>query len=153
MSFYSTITAKLEGGRFALPAAFRDVLGERAVSTLMVSKSLPGVQSWLDCADWAGGEQRLKAAILRQPFEKREKIQRIYYSRLMKVEIDAKGRFGLPADYLRHAGLEGEVAFVGAGTSFQLWSPAAYEAYLAEELAAFGVEGIGANALPDEAAA
>lgn len=153
MSFYSTTTAKLEGGRFALPAAFRDVLAQGEITTLMVSKSLPDAQTWLECSDWAGGEQRLKAAILRQPVQQREKVQRIYFSRLLKVEIDAKGRFGLPADYIRHAGLEGEVAFVGAGTTFQLWAPAAYDAWLAAELAAFGPAGIGAHAMPDEDAA
>ncbi|MGB0671686.1 MAG: division/cell wall cluster transcriptional repressor MraZ [Rhodospirillales bacterium] len=46
---------------------------------------------------------------------------------------DPEGRVILPADLVEHAGLQGEAVFVGRGSRFQIWSPAAHAAHAAAQ--------------------
>ncbi|HKS88272.1 MAG TPA: division/cell wall cluster transcriptional repressor MraZ, partial [Stellaceae bacterium] len=43
------------------------------------------------------------------------------------LTIDGEGRVILPERLKEHAGIAGEVAFVGLGAMFQLWDPGRYE--------------------------
>ncbi|MEL0107126.1 MAG: division/cell wall cluster transcriptional repressor MraZ [Rhodospirillales bacterium] len=45
------------------------------------------------------------------------------------LPFDPEGRVVLPQDLRDHAGITGEVAFVGRGAGLQLWQPKAYEAH------------------------
>lgn len=42
------------------------------------------------------------------------------------LPFDPEGRIVLPTELVTHAGLDSEAMFVGRGTTFQIWSPAAY---------------------------
>lgn len=48
------------------------------------------------------------------------------------LPFDPEGRIVLPADLVAYAGLDGEATFVGRGTTFQIWNPAAYAVRHAE---------------------
>jgi MraZ protein len=43
--------------------------------------------------------------------------------RVRELPFDGEGRIILPRNFLQHAGIDDEVAFVGRGTRFQLWAP------------------------------
>jgi MraZ protein len=45
--------------------------------------------------------------------------------------IDAEGRVVLPEKFKQHAGIEGEIAFVGRGATFQMWDPTRYDEHSA----------------------
>ena len=49
--------------------------------------------------------------------------------RVRELPFDTEGRIVLPRDFLQHGGIEDEIAFVGRGTRFQLWAPAALDAH------------------------
>ena len=51
------------------------------------------------------------------------------------LAFDPEGRVSLPAELIDHAGITGEVAFVGRGTRFQIWDPAAHEVHRGEAIA------------------
>ena len=44
------------------------------------------------------------------------------------LPFDPEGRVVLPKELRQHAGITGDVVFVGRGTRLQLWEPKAYEA-------------------------
>ena len=46
--------------------------------------------------------------------------------------FDPEGRIVLPADLVAYPGLDGEATFVGRGSTFQIWNPAAYAVHHAE---------------------
>ncbi|MFO1156329.1 MAG: division/cell wall cluster transcriptional repressor MraZ [Rhodospirillales bacterium] len=48
------------------------------------------------------------------------------------LPFDPEGRIVLPGSLVGYAGLDSEATFVGRGTSFQIWNPAAYEVRHAE---------------------
>ena len=50
----------------------------------------------------------------------------------MDAEPDKEGRIVLPRDLADHAGIGEEVTFIGAGTHFQIWEPAAGARRIAE---------------------
>jgi MraZ protein len=43
-----------------------------------------------------------------------------------QLAFDPEGRVVLPAELVAHAGIDGEVLFVGRGRRFQVWNPSAY---------------------------
>ena len=45
------------------------------------------------------------------------------------LNFDPEGRVALPRELASHAGILGEMVFVGRGQRFQMWSPPAYEAH------------------------
>ena len=51
------------------------------------------------------------------------------FSDAQQLTLDSEGRIGLPEDLLTFANISESVAFVGAGSTFQLWEPAAYAAH------------------------
>jgi MraZ protein len=61
--------------------------------------------------------------------------QRRNYLQLMEhtsdAALDAQGRVTIPPHLARHAGIDEEVLFVGAGEVIEIWDPAAYRKYVA----------------------
>ncbi len=43
-----------------------------------------------------------------------------------RLGFDPEGRIVVPDDFRADAGIDGEIAFVGRGRTFQMWDPAAY---------------------------
>ncbi len=54
-----------------------------------------------------------------------------------RLETDKEGRVVLPASLARYAGIDGPVAFMGAGAHFQIWEPEAATRRLEEARARF----------------
>lgn len=44
--------------------------------------------------------------------------------------LDAQGRVTIPPHLARHAGINKEVLFVGAGEVIEMWDPATYRKYV-----------------------
>lgn len=58
-----------------------------------------------------------------------------------QLPFDPEGRVTLPAELIEHAGLDGEVLFVGRGGRFQMWSPATYQEHRQQLLARLKARG------------
>ncbi len=50
-------------------------------------------------------------------------LRRMFFASAERVELDKSGRILIPEFLRDHAGLQGEVWVVGAGTYFEIWSP------------------------------
>lgn len=74
----------------------------------------------------AGASEKEKAA-----------FKRHYYSRARQVVQDKQGRLVLPEEFCQRLHLHGEIMFVGAGESFEMWSKEAWRATQDNDEAAF----------------
>jgi MraZ protein len=137
-------------GRIAIPARFRSKVAHGAVLTRGVDPCLYvyPMETW---------EQ--KAATLdsniSDPNQLRY-VERHFFGGAFELELDTQGRIVLPARFRAYAGLNGangatgrngergdngegrtngvsvEALIIGARERFEIWSPARWEAYLAE---------------------
>jgi MraZ protein len=137
-------------GRIAIPARFRSKIAHGAVLTRGVDPCLYvyPMETW---------EQ--KAATLdttiADPNQLRY-VERHFFGGAFELELDSQGRIVLPARFRAYAGLNGvkgyngrsvehgdsgegrtngvsvEALVIGARERFEIWSPARWEAYLAE---------------------
>ena len=137
-------------GRIAIPARFRSKIAHGAVLTRGVDPCLYvyPMETW---------EQKAAtlATTISDPNQLRY-VERHFFGGAFELELDAQGRIVLPARFRAFAGLNGvnghnsrngergdngegrsngvsvEALVIGARERFEIWSPARWEAYLAE---------------------
>ena len=63
----------------------------------------------------------------------RAALQRRFYTSMHRLAFDTAGRITLPEKLCEQFGLTGDVVLAGLGDSFQIWQPAAYAAFAAEQ--------------------
>jgi MraZ protein len=146
--FVSTFTNKIDAkGRVSVPAPFRLVL-ERdgysgasggtggGASAGAVGAGNGGIYCYpsLDSAALDAGGERLARKIdallagLADYSDERDELSVALYGDVQVLHVDADGRIVLPESLRAHAGLAGQVTFVGLGDKFQIWEPSAFEA-------------------------
>ena len=135
--FVSTFLNKIDvKGRVSVPAPFRAVLEHDRYG----QGALPGVYCYpsLDAPALDAGGESLASKIdalltgLSDYSDERDQLSVALYGDVHILKIDGDGRIVLPEELKRHAKLESEVTFVGLGQKFQIWQPAAFEAYRAD---------------------
>lgn len=133
--FKGTHTVRRDGkGRVSIPAAFRAVLkGDHPVTpgavVLRPSHKYFCVEGWHPAAFEAQGSQIQQ---LPRFSDEEDDLALALYSDAVDAEPDKEGRIVLPRELADHAGLDEEVTFVGAGSHFQIWEPAAAQRRIAE---------------------
>lgn len=111
-------------GRFTLPAAFRNPLGQQCSSASSMLVRSDGGRPYLTLF----GD--LQAPDFQAKFESQagnvldsEDVFAKFWMGIQPVTIDSGGRFALPAGHARHAGITDGIFLVGAGPQVQLWDP------------------------------
>ncbi len=125
-------------GRFAMPARYREIL-----QGLCNGKLIATIDTEQKCLliypEPAWLEIEKKLALLPSFDLQARRIQRLLIGHATDVEWDSAGRLLLPPPLRDYAGLEKEIALVGQGNKFEVWSEvewkAAREAWLQEPLA------------------
>jgi MraZ protein len=130
--FVSTFTNKIDAkGRVSVPASFRAVL-ERDGYTAGTPGGIYCYPS-LDAPALDAGGQSLARKIdgllegLPDYSDERDELSVALYGDVHIITIDQDGRIVLPEGLRAHAGLSGQITFVGLGTKFQMWEPARFE--------------------------
>jgi len=110
-------------GRMVMPNRYRDVIQERAKGQLVVT-----VDRGDECLlifplpDWEQAERKLMSL---PSFDARaRRLQRLIVGHATDVELDGHGRFLLPPELRKFAGLERLGMLVGLGNRFELWDEA-----------------------------
>jgi MraZ protein len=105
-------------GRVAIPARFREVLGERFVVT-------KGFDSCLQAFPMSYWEQ-LREKVDRLPISSPDarNLRRLMFAPAQDLDIDRQGRVLIPQTLRLYAGLAEEVVITGLGNYFELWSAA-----------------------------
>lgn len=126
--FVASQTNKIDAkGRVSVPAGIRNLITASGAQSFYAMKSLKD-----PCLEAFTAERM--AAIHRQIAElnvttdQRRSLQQAYFGGSFEISMDSEGRINLPEALASFAGIDGQVHFVGAGSRFELWNPAAHAA-------------------------
>lgn len=108
-------------GRVIIPQKFRLLLGEKFIITIGVDRCL-----------WVFTEEefrQLEKRLEDQPMLSRNALvlQRRFCGEAIEVSTDTQGRVALPANLREFAGIDREVAIVGANTRLEIWDRKSWE--------------------------
>ena len=110
-------------GRIALPAKFRQKLGDGAIITRGLDRSL----FIYNKIDWDALAQKLMALPLSQSGARA--FSRLMLAGAMEVEFDNQGRILIP-EYLRiYAGLKKQAVFAGLYNRIEIWDENTWKTY------------------------
>lgn len=130
--FLGTYTPRLdEKGRFFLPAKFRDELSGGLVIAQGQEHCLyvfTPEEFRRDVARAQHGSTSNRAT---------RDFQRMYASGASEEELDKQGRLTIPPSQRRWAGLDKEIAVIGAFSRLEVWDLEKWEAYQAENAERF----------------
>src|SRR6201999_3673251 len=130
--FLGTHTPHLdEKGRLILPAKFRDELAGGVVITKGQERCL------YVCASAEFG--RIADQLHEQPVTHKaaRAYSRVFFASAHDEVPDRQGRVTIPAHLREYAGLDRDVAVIGASTGVEIWDKTAWETYLSESEEAF----------------
>lgn len=123
IEFAGTHNATIDDkGRIVLPSSFKKEMGELALESLVIEKSLH--KSCLDIHPekfWRKRVDEFKRTL--DPFdEDDDALLQFFYQNFVKVTMAPNGRINIPAAYLEYANLEKGAEFIGMGESIRLLS-------------------------------
>ena len=127
-----TFTPRLDDkGRLILPAKFRPRLAPGLVMTRGQERCL----FLLPMDEF----RRMYDQIRQAPVTSKQARDylRVFLSGASDEIPDKQGRVSIPAPLRTYAGLDRDVAVIGAGTRVEIWDAAAWETYLAEQESAY----------------
>lgn len=111
--YQNSIDAK---GRMIVPAKFRDDLGSKCI----VSKAIDKCLEIHPMDEWERFMEELSRLPSADP--KARQLARHFYASAVECEIDKQGRITLPQELRDYAGIEKELATVGAYEKIEVWS-------------------------------
>ena len=130
--FLGTFTPRLDDkGRLILPAKFRPQLA----AGLVVTRGQERCLFVFPMAEF----QRMHEQIRTAPVTSKQARDylRVFLSGAHDEIPDKQGRLSIPSALRGYAGLDRDVAVIGAGTRVEIWDATAWDAYLAEQVEAY----------------
>ncbi|GAA4040784.1 MULTISPECIES: division/cell wall cluster transcriptional repressor MraZ [Arthrobacter] len=130
--FLGTHSPRLdEKGRIILPAKFREELADGLVLTRGQERCIY-VFSQREF-------ERIHESMREAPISSKQSrdYMRVFLSGASDEVPDKQGRVTIPPTLRSYAGLDRELAVIGAGTRAEIWDAQAWDEYLAEKEAAF----------------
>lgn len=127
--FLSTYVNKLDKkGRVSVPAGFRTALSCQTFQGIVAFRSYT-----LSAIEACGCDvmERLVSQVdhLDMFSETRDDFSSTIFADCEQIAFDSEGRITLSESLITHAHLQGKVAFVGCGSTFQIWEPEAFAAH------------------------
>lgn len=130
--FLGTYSPKLdEKGRLILPAKFRDQLADGVVLTRGQERCIYVFST----AEFEGFHDRIRQAPVTS--KQARDYLRLLLSGAHAETPDKQGRVTIPMQLRQYAGLERELAVIGAGSRAEIWGAKAWETYVHDKEAAF----------------
>ncbi|MEX2449709.1 MAG: division/cell wall cluster transcriptional repressor MraZ [Rhodospirillales bacterium] len=114
-------------GRVSVPKPFRDAFQNQTFSGFYAYPhfKVPAIEA---CGEDFMGRLSESLEDLDLFSDEHDDLAAIILENAYPLPFDPEGRVVLPKDLRDHAGIAGDVVFVGRGTRLQLWEPKAYEA-------------------------
>lgn len=130
--FLGTYAPRLDDkGRLILPAKFRDQLAAGLVLTRGQERCLYA----FPVREFESMHEQLRRAPLAS--KQARDYLRVFLSGAADEVPDKQGRVTIPPVLRAYAGLERDLAVIGAGSRMEIWDAGAWERYLGEQEAAF----------------
>lgn len=130
--FLGTYEPKLDDkGRLILPAKYRDQLADG----LVITRGQEHCLYVFKAEDFMQMQEDARKA----PLSNREarNYLRVFLSGAVDQEPDRQGRISVPANLRTYAGLERDLAVIGAGNRVEIWNLESWSSFLEEQEAAF----------------
>jgi MraZ protein len=108
-------------GRLAVPARFRDDLGDGLVLTRGIDRCL----SLYPMAAWVPLAGRVSALSVSDPDARN--FRRMVFAEAVDLTLDGQGRILIPPELRAYAEIEREAVIVGVHDAIEIWSPARWE--------------------------
>ena len=119
MSFVGSFKHSLDAKkRVFIPSKFRDDLGDE----FYITRKFDTYLSIYTADDWAAYVEKIE----RLPESEAVEIQDFLLGAAQKCVPDASGRIILDERLAKHAGIEKNIVFVGAGRQIRIWSEEAW---------------------------
>ena len=123
-SFIGNATLAMDSaGRTNLPKEFRKVLADENEGQVVVTIAEGHTLALYPLAEWNRYIQYLEG-LGRGPDISKFRTRITAYAKLST--LDGQNRITLTSEQLSHAGIQGEVTFVGDGKKIRLWAPNRY---------------------------
>jgi len=130
--FLGTFTPRLdEKGRLILPAKFREELANGLVITRGQERCLYVFSE----QEFGRMHERLREAPITS--KQGRDYLRVFLSGAHAETPDKQGRVTVPPALRQYAGLDRDLAVIGAGSRAEIWDAEAWQSYLAEQESAF----------------
>lgn len=130
--FLGTYSPKLDDkGRLILPAKFRDELEQGVVLTRGQERCIYVFST----AEFESFHERIRQAPVAS--KQARDFLRLLLSGAHAETPDKQGRITIPAALRTYAGLDRELAVIGAGSRAEIWDAPAWNTYVADNEAAF----------------
>jgi len=124
--FSSSYTHKVEPkGRVSIPSDYRKILEAMGSGHVVVLPQLkiPEAHVVLSQAGYERVIERFETDAKQMQPQERDALQIRLIARASPLSLDEAGRIVLPEALRQSIGVTNEVAFVGNGSSFELWHP------------------------------
>ena len=131
MRFTGSIDAKTdEKGRVFVPSSFRKILQKEGEEGLVLRRDL--FEKCLVLYPKSVWDARVNAVSARtNPFDRHQRQGlRLFMADAENITLDSGGRMLIPRRYLQHAGIQGDVRFIGVDDTIEIWSKTAAEALM-----------------------
>ncbi|MBM9433147.1 division/cell wall cluster transcriptional repressor MraZ [Flaviflexus equikiangi] len=130
--FLGTYEPKLdEKGRLILPAKYRDQLA----GGLVITRGQEHCLYVFPAEDFMQMQEEARRAPLSN--KEARNYLRVFLSGAVDQEPDRQGRISIPANLRTYAGLERDLAVIGAGNRVEIWNLESWNDFLEEQEAAF----------------
>lgn len=118
-------------GRLAIPAKFRETVGQGA--RLVITRKVldPCLEVYTE-ADWQGFMERLQG--LSQVKPEVRHYRRLLYSGAEVCSLDRQGRVLIPTHLREYASLSREAMVVGGGDTFEVWDAGKWHAEMDRQM-------------------
>ncbi len=119
-------------GRVSVPASFRAALAGQVFQGIIAFPSFK--HSAIHCAgmDWLEAQTEKVSSRVDLFSDEHDDLTAALFADSKQLAFDGEGRIMLPESLTKHAAIDEAAAFVGLGRHFEIWQPAALEAYKAE---------------------
>lgn len=124
--FLSTFENKIDKkGRVSVPAAFRGALTADNVQGFVAFRSYK--HPAIECCTYERMQRLSESVDALDAFsDAQDEFASTIFADAQLISFDGDGRIVLPKDLLDFAHIEDSIAFVGRGSTFQIWHPAAF---------------------------
>ena len=126
--FTGSSTHKVDAkGRVSLPSDYRKVLEGQGFTHIVILPQMQRSEAHVGLTP-LGHEKVIEQAeekVLEFEFEDTDAMSMSVLTDARQIPVDDAGRIVLSKDLRDQIGLDGEVRFVGKGSSFELWEPGA----------------------------
>lgn len=122
-------------GRISIPVDFRDNLADGYAI-------IPGPDHSLYCYSAEAYNEIAESFIAKGNTPEGRIKQRAFFGSTVRGVLDSTNRVTLPSKLVKWAELDGEIAFIGSGQRFEIWSPSRYYDMNPDEFGSFIYEAL-----------